>query len=102
MGLKTKFIYGIYGGEMHDWNLVQLNGQWYHVDVTSEDPVTNGGSNGYGWGNLCNQYLNLTDSQMARDHQWEAIADAPCSDTRYGPQAVEAYLSSAGRAKGVS
>lgn len=101
VGLKTKFIYGIYGGEMHDWNLVQLNGQWYHVDVTSEDPVTNGGSNGYGWGNLCNQYLNLTDSQMARDHQWEAIADAPCSDTRYGPQAVEAYLSSAGRAKGM-
>ena len=50
--------------------------------------------------NLCNQYLNLTDSQMARDHQWEAIADAPCSDTRYGPQAVEAYLSSVGRAKG--
>lgn len=101
VGLKTKFIYGIYGGEMHDWNLVQLNGQWYHVDVTSEDPVTNGGSNGYGWGNLCNQYLNLTDSQMARDHQWEAMADAPCSDTRYGPQAVEAYLSSAGRAKGM-
>ena len=25
-------------GEGHGWNLVQLDGQWYHVDVTWDDP----------------------------------------------------------------
>lgn len=92
VGLETKFIYGVYGGEMHDWNLVRLDGQWYHVDVTSDDPEAAGGANGFGWGNLRNQYLNLTDSQMARDHWWEPLADTPCQAAVYGPAAVAAYL----------
>ncbi len=25
----------------HAWNLVQINGNWYHVDVTWDDPLTN-------------------------------------------------------------
>ncbi|MDO5407276.1 MAG: transglutaminase domain-containing protein [Eubacteriales bacterium] len=92
-GLETKFIYGTYGGEMHDWNMVKLDGHWYHVDVTSDDPVVDGnGGNGYGWGNLQNRYLNRTDAEMSKDHQWTPFADAACLMTVYGPEAVDAYL----------
>ena len=29
--------------ENHDWNYVKLNGQWYAVDVTWDDPIITGG-----------------------------------------------------------
>ena len=29
--------------ENHIWNLVQLNQQWYHLDVTWDDPITTSG-----------------------------------------------------------
>ena len=29
----------------HIWNLVYLNGQWLHLDLTWDDPVTSNGSN---------------------------------------------------------
>lgn len=28
-----------YAGEPHMWNMVQLDGDWYHVDLTWDDPV---------------------------------------------------------------
>ncbi|MDO5416198.1 MAG: transglutaminase domain-containing protein [Lachnospiraceae bacterium] len=92
-GLETKFIYGVYGGGMHDWNMVKLDGHWYHVDVTSDDPVVEGnGGNGYGWGKLQNRYLNRTDDEMLKDHQWTPFTDAACQMTVYGPAAVDVYL----------
>lgn len=96
LGLETKFIYGNYGGQLHDWNLVKLEGNWYHVDVTSDDPIVKGG-NGYGWGNLCNQYLNLTDAQMGEDHWWDPVEGAACTAKDLGPEAVEQYIKLYGR-----
>lgn len=31
--------------EDHIWNLVKLNNEWYHLDLTFDDPVTSDGSN---------------------------------------------------------
>lgn len=44
----------------HAWNLVQLDGKWYQVDVTFED-----GSGAKG------RYINITDEEMGKDHTWE-------------------------------
>ena len=30
--------------EKHVWNAVYLNGNWYHLDLTWDDPVTNTGA----------------------------------------------------------
>ena len=41
VGIPCRYITG-YAGEAHAWNIVYLDGYWYNVDVTWDDPV--GGS----------------------------------------------------------
>ena len=31
----------------HEWNMIKLNGEWFHVDVCWDDPVVNEQENGY-------------------------------------------------------
>lgn len=34
LGVPCQFIYGRYNGISHIWNLVEIEGKWYHVDAT--------------------------------------------------------------------
>ena len=56
----------------HAWNLVRVDGRWYHVDATWDDgpacqmkryPCVSGMEK--------NQYFLLTDKQIRADHDWE-------------------------------
>nr|WP_072536866.1 transglutaminase domain-containing protein [Anaerococcus mediterraneensis] len=42
-GLKTYYMTGksTRNGEDHMWNMVNIFGQWYHIDTTWDDPVVN-------------------------------------------------------------
>lgn len=55
----------------HSWNLVKLNGKWYHVDVTWDDPQGGGMEN--------HAYFCLSDAYMKRDHEW-IYSDYPAAD----------------------
>ena len=44
----------------HMWSLVKLEGTWYHVDVTWDDPNQGGYEN--------TAYFGLSDATMRRDH----------------------------------
>lgn len=48
----------------HMWNMVQCNRDWYHMDVTWDDPVGSRDSLGY-------NYFNLNNAAILRDHQIE-------------------------------
>ena len=88
-GLNARYIYN----NLHAWNLIELDGDWYHVDVTFEDPI---GSNGYGFDKLRNKYINLEDSQIKGvnyHHTWNP-ASASGTGTDYGPSVVAEYLES--------
>ncbi len=50
----------------HAWNRVALNGQWYYIDVTWDDPISR--VNGVRREVLTHDYFLLTEAQMARDH----------------------------------
>lgn len=51
-------------GQLHAWNLVLLDGKWYHLDTTWNDPVPDReGSVNY-------TYYLRTDKQMRKDHTW--------------------------------
>jgi len=39
IGVKNIIVYGQAGGNNHAWNMVNLAGCWYHVDVTHGDPT---------------------------------------------------------------
>lgn len=63
----------------HVWNLVQLDGQWYHVDVTWDDPTPDTR------GMVSHEYFLRTDAEMSagEDSHYDWETDITCTDTRY-------------------
>lgn len=74
-GVPSKFVIGRAknsGDEWidHAWNLVQIDGQWYHMDATWNDPVPDSGMQ------MVHPYFNVTDEILMENHEWEE-ADYP-------------------------
>ena len=59
----------------HAWNQVRIDGDWYHLDATWNDPVTDDGSHV-----TSHAYFNLTDAEMARTHELKD-ENHPCTAT---------------------
>ncbi|MDR0852975.1 MAG: hypothetical protein LBN34_01230 [Clostridiales Family XIII bacterium] len=59
---------GNYSGNWvgHAWNVVKMDGGWYQVDATFDDPVGNTE------GTVEHGYFGQSDEVMKADHQWEA------------------------------
>ena len=56
------------GAEPHAWNMVRLDGEWYCVDVTWDDPVSSGKVDLY----LYHRFFNVTSEYLKElDHQWD-------------------------------
>ncbi len=62
--------------ENHAWNQVKLNGTWYHLDATWDDPV---GETDV----LSHAYFNMSDELMARDHVWNHEKYETCPDMNW-------------------
>lgn len=77
LGIETKYIIGYVGQEGHAWNLVKLDGQWYHLDTTWNDPVPDRK------GAVRYQYFLVDDRTMAKDHTWIAKDYPKATSTMY-------------------
>lgn len=64
-GVDCIMVTGTVGEEAvsHAWNMVKLDNDWYHVDVTFDDPYPETSEIVY-------LYFNVTDEIMAKDHSW--------------------------------
>ncbi|SKA79200.1 Transglutaminase-like superfamily protein [Caloramator quimbayensis] len=80
-GIENMIITGKANGEAHAWNLVKLDGEWYHVDVTWDDPIFY--KNGNKVDTIRYDYFNITDSQMMKDHTWDIDMYPKCTETKY-------------------
>lgn len=60
-GIESIPINGKYNDSWHQWNLVKIEGQWYHLDATWDD------SNDYD-DYIFYSYFNITDSRIKEDH----------------------------------
>ncbi|ARD48883.1 DUF5050 domain-containing protein [Sporosarcina sp. P33] len=61
----------------HGWNKVKIDGRWYSLDVTWDDPVPDRkGKVSYG-------YFLVSDSQLAKTHSWNNAGLPKATDTRY-------------------
>ncbi len=59
-GINANFVRGESQNQPHAWNVVKLDNEWYHVDVTWDDS-TNDKYSVYVW-------FNLTTEQIETDH----------------------------------
>lgn len=64
------------GTENHAWNKVLLNGTWYNVDVTWDDPVSNPPILRY-------DYFLVSDGKLSADHQWFLYPHWPAANSNY-------------------
>lgn len=81
LGIENRVVSGTGNGEPHSWNMVQLDGEWYHVDVTWDDPINGDGS-------ISHSYFNVPSSEMALDHVWDESAYPKADGTKYSYYAM--------------
>ncbi|THF73987.1 transglutaminase domain-containing protein [Cohnella fermenti] len=74
-GVEVRIAEGTVSTGAHAWNLVKLDGAWYHLDTTFDDPVPDVK------GRTTYSYYLLTDEQIKRDHKWTQTY--PAATTSY-------------------
>ncbi len=71
IGIQAQMMYGQAGAadgyQSHAWNVVRINGEWYQIDCTWDDPLVNGSVVKDG-SNIVYTYFLLTDKEMYIDH----------------------------------
>lgn len=77
LDIEAKYVVG-HAGAPHAWNLVNVDGQWYHLDITWNDPVPDQGEK------VHYHYFLITDEKISNDHEWNT------SD--YPQSAINSYL----------
>ncbi|MCR4694504.1 MAG: hypothetical protein K5773_04170 [Pseudobutyrivibrio sp.] len=72
-GIPCIYITGYSKGQPHAWNIVQIDGRYYNVDVTWEDCVRESMAGSY-------YFFNKTDAEFAKDHVRSAYSAVmvPC------------------------
>ena len=75
-GIESEYVSGLGNGGRHGWNIIRIDGEWYHVDVTWDDPTPD--REGY----VRYKYFLKSDKAMSRDHSnWKA--SHTCTSTKY-------------------
>ena len=75
-GIECHIATGKLDGEGHAWNIVKLNGSYYHVDVTADDPIPDEAGHAY------HNYFNITDARIQKTHILDE-ARYECNNTQY-------------------
>ena len=75
-GIKCYLATGELDGVRHQWNIVELNGEYYNVDLTSDDPVPDEP------GKIYYNYLNLSDAEISKTHRLDS-SNIKCSGLRF-------------------
>ena len=76
LGIPCRTIHSTaHRGNEHAWNMVCFDGNWYHVDVTWDDPTPDKTNR-----LVKHEYFNVTDSVMREEHEWDT-GEAPSADS---------------------
>ncbi len=73
-GIETYYVSGVGNEDLHMWNCVNIDGDWYYLDVTWDD--NDNGETDY-------DHFNITTQQLLIDHTisplfWELSEDEIC------------------------
>lgn len=72
-GMQCRLVDGRGEGQMHMWNLVCVEGGWYHLDVTWSD----------GDSMVRYNYFNVTDNVIRLDHEIDTACLPACDEERW-------------------
>lgn len=75
-GIPCEYVSG-YAGGGHAWNVVEIDGTWYHVDTTWDDPVPDRA------GYVRYDYFLKSDDYMRANRHTRWTADRTCTSTKY-------------------
>ncbi|HZK33516.1 MAG TPA: transglutaminase domain-containing protein [Tissierellaceae bacterium] len=64
-GINSLIVIGKSMGENHAWNLVELDGEYYHIDSTWNDPISDNGEDV-----LRYNFFNINDEELSITHEW--------------------------------
>jgi transglutaminase/protease-like cytokinesis protein 3 len=64
VGITNRIVEGYAGGKPHAWNEVNLEGKWYQLDTTWDNPVP------FVKGRVLYTYFNVTSAELQKDHMW--------------------------------
>lgn len=73
LGIENKLISGYANGGGHAWNLVKFKDNWYHVDTTWDDPISQSGDV------IQYNYFLISDRFISIDHDWTAKNYPACT-----------------------
>lgn len=78
-GIQTEMVYGVADNgqtsESHAWNIVRVDGVWYQIDTTWDDPIGE---------NPQYTYFLIPDSLMNENHTASSYTNKySCTDSRY-------------------
>lgn len=67
LDIPCMYVCGKAGGQSHAWNIVMIDGEWYEIDVTWDEPDK--GNKSKMTQKVTYDYFNLTSKQMRGDHK---------------------------------
>lgn len=73
LNIPCKLVTGTAGGDSHAWNVVKVDGKWYQIDVTWDDPVPDKK------GQIRYNYFLIPDRVMDNDHKWKKSNYPKCT-----------------------
>lgn len=83
-GLESRIITGRGNGGSHAWNIVQVEGKWYNIDLTWDDPLTEDGSPILNYDYFLKSTKDFTGhSRDAKYKTEDFLKTYPISDTSY-------------------
>lgn len=84
--IPCQIIIGKGNGEAHAWNIVKIEGKWYQIDVTWDDPVPDIPERiGY-------DYFLIPDKIMRENHTWNSSDYPACTSWDYVYYTDQEYI----------
>lgn len=76
--IQCEIIYGsTSSNQNHAWNMVKLDGEWYMLDTTFDNVVSNTGET------LSHKFFNVKGSDLLKTHKWNASNYPVAKGTTY-------------------
>lgn len=76
-GIKCDLVTGTVDNVKHAWNIVCLDGEYYHIDVTNDDPIPDTPNE------IRYAYFNLNDEEIAKTHIIDPQYSIKCTGQKY-------------------